>query len=229
MSVFDGLQLPKVIYETDSELNGHIQVVQIGETRKIKVNKIDQSISHHSPNCERLYWGKTVDLIKEEFPEMRSFLILGFGGGTIAHLVSAEFPETQIVGVELDKKMIEIARDYFDAGKIPNLTVLNADALRLVVDPPEYGLAKSSFDVVLVDIYVGQDYPDLGSSGNFVAAVKSMVMPGGMLIFNRIYLEHHQDDVNVFIDFLRGFLHDVKFKIVAGYSNSDNVLIYGRV
>jgi len=46
MSVFDGIQLPKVIYETDSPYNGHIQVVQIGNTLKIKVDKFEQSISH---------------------------------------------------------------------------------------------------------------------------------------------------------------------------------------
>ena len=80
-----------------------------------------------------------------------------------------------------------------------------------------------------MDIYVGSKYPDLGKSGNFVAAVKNMAMPGGLVVFNRMYTEDHQDEVNVFVDFIEGFFKDVKTKVTAGYTNSDNILIYGRV
>ena len=96
MTIFDGLQLPKVIYETDSEFNGHIQVVQIGNTKKIRVDNIDQSISYTSPSCSRLVWGKAIQLLKENHPHTQNAMILGLGGGTMAHLLSEEFIDVNI-------------------------------------------------------------------------------------------------------------------------------------
>jgi hypothetical protein len=69
----------------------------------------------------------------------------------------------------------------------------------------------------------------LGKSGNFIAAVKRLVRPGGLIIFNRIYSEAHQEDVNIFIDYVSSFFGNVKNLVVAGYTNSDNVLIYAVV
>ena len=229
MSVFDGIQLPKVIYETDSPYNGHIQVVQIGNTLKIKVDKFEQSISHDSPATSRLVWGKTVDLLKEETPELKKVLILGLGGGTMAKLISLSFPGSEIISVDIDQIMYDVARAYFGVDQIPNHRVIIDDALRVVVQPEKYDLTYGDFDAVIVDIYVGEKYPDLGKSGNFVAALKRLTKHGGLLIFNRIYLEYHQDEVNTFIDYVSEFLKDVKCTIVAGYTNSDNILIAGNV
>jgi spermidine synthase len=228
MTIFDGLQPPKVLYEVDSKYNGHIKVIQVGETRKIKVDRIDQSLSPNSPSCTRLVWGKTVDVLKENEPGLKNIMILGLGGGTMAHLISRAYPGVKITSVEIDPVMIDIAKNYFDVDKIPEHRIINEDALRVVIEPDKFGLEEYGFQAVIVDIFVGEKYPDLGKSGNFIAAVKRMVMSGGLIIFNRIYVESHQDDVNLFIDYVSDFLKDVKCLVVAGYTNSDNVLIFGR-
>jgi hypothetical protein len=112
---------------------------------------------------------------------------------------------------------------------IPNHRVIVADALKVIAVPEEYGIANNSMQAVIVDIFCGQKYPDLGASGNFFACVKNLVVPGGLVVFNRIYLEHHQEQVNQFIDALEGFFTDIKSVIIAGRTNSDNVIIYCRV
>ncbi len=228
MGVFDGLQLPKILFETDSKYNGHIQVWQVGNTKKIKVDKIDQSISYTSPSCNRLVWGKAVDILKEQEPNLKNVLILGLGGGTMAHLISRAFPEVEIVSVELDPAMVQIAKDYFDIETIPNHRIINDDALRVVVEPETFDLREHYFQAIIVDIFLGEKFPDLGKSGNFIAALKRMTVSGGLIIFNRIYLDYHQDDVNTFIDYVSETLQNVSNQVVAGYTNSDNVLIYGR-
>ena len=231
MNIFQGLQPPKVLYETDSEYNGHIQVVQVGDTRKIKVDKIDQSISHTSPSCKRLVWGKVADVLRDNMPGLNSgkVLMLGLGGGTMAHLISQEFSGVEIVSVELDPAMVDIAKRYFDLDQIPNHRVIVEDAMRIVIEPEEFEIKEQDFDVVIVDIFNGEQFPDLGKSGTFIAAVKRMVKPNGLVIFNRIYRDRHQDEVNIFIEYVSNFLTDVKLLVVAGYTNSDNVLIFGRV
>lgn len=224
-----GLMMPKTLYSTESEYNGHIDVLQVGKTRKIKVDNIDQSLNWDAPSARRLVWGRVVDVLKQNEPNLKNILILGLGGATVQHLVSRDFPNTQMISVDIDPVMVEIARNYFDLDNIQNHKVIVTDACRLIVEPENFDLKKQSFQAVYVDIYVGSQYPDLGKSGNFLSAVKQMIMPGGLLIINRIYTNDFQDEVNAFVDFVEGFLHDVQTLVIAGYTNSDNILIYGRV
>jgi spermidine synthase len=229
MSVFDGIQVPKVIYETQSKYNGNIQVVQVGSTRKIKVDGVEQSVNHTSESSKRLVWGRMAEVLKEEEPELKNILLLGLGGGTVAHLISEKFKDIELVSVEIDQKMVDVAREYFDLDNIPNHRIIVDDALRVVVEPETYNLHPGYFQALYVDIFIGEKYPDLGSSGNFIAAVKRMVTSGGLVIFNRIYITEHQDDVNIFVDSLSNYFSKVKCVIVAGHTNSDNILICGRV
>ena len=51
MSVFDGLKMPKVIYEVESKLNGRVRIVDVGTTRKMVVGNTIQSLNPDSPAC----------------------------------------------------------------------------------------------------------------------------------------------------------------------------------
>ena len=226
---FQGLMLPKVIYSVQSDINGKIDVVQVGKTRKLVVDGIAQSLNWDAPSTERLVWGRAVDVLEHNETKLRNILVLGLGGGTVQHLLIKAFPDVSIVSVDIDPVVKDIAQKYFDLDSIPNHRVIIDDACRVIVEPENFDIAKRSFQVVYIDIYVGSAFPELGKSGNFVAAVKELVTPGGLVMFNRIYTKDHQDEVNAFIDFVEGFLHDVQTLVVAGYTNSDNVLIYGRV
>jgi spermidine synthase len=166
--------------------------------------------------------------LQDEKPDLERVLVLGLGGGTLIHLINQNFPNAFVHSVELDPVMVEVAKKHFDLDSVPNHKVIVADALKVVVDPESFNISKFSFDVLIVDIYVGETYPDLGKSGNFISALKRLVKSDGLIIFNRIYIEHHQDDVNCFINYVTESLRDVKCAVVAGYTNSDNVLIFGR-
>jgi spermidine synthase len=229
MNIYTALKTPNIIYSVDSEYNGHIEVLEVGHTRKLKVEGIDQSVNWDSPSCAQLVWGKLVSLLHREEPELKNVLVLGTGGGTVPHLISKYLPNTDIVSVEIDPAMIEVARKYFELDSIPNHKVIINDALRVVSSPEEFGLSKMSFQALVVDIYIGEKYPELGRSGNFIDCVRDMVVPGGLIVFNRIYTEHHHEDVDSFIEQLEGFLVDVKTEVIAGHTNSDNILIYGRI
>ena len=153
MTVFAGLKLPKVIYETNTPYNGKVQVVEVGKSRKVIVDNILQSLNCDSPVCNRLYWGKTIEILKQEVPDMKSFMLLGLGGGTLNHLISRSFPQAGMVSVEIDKTMLDIANNYFDLASVKNNRVIIADALKVVVEPEQFELKEHSFDVLFVDIY----------------------------------------------------------------------------
>lgn len=228
MSVFDGIKPPKVIFEVDSDHNGKITVLEVGHTRKLTVDGIVQSINWDSPAAEKMVWGKIVRVLKENEPELKSILILGLGGGTMQQLISKAFKDIHITSVELDPVMVNVAKEYFNVDSIPNHRIIVDDALRVMADPGEYGLAENSFGAVVIDIYCGEKYPELGRSGNFISGLLRIVIPGGLIVFNRIYLNHHQEEVNSFIEMVEEHLNDVKSLIIAGKTNSDNVLIFGR-
>ena len=228
MSVFAGIKLPKLVYETQSDYNGVIQVYQTGEKYRISVGGFTQSVCLNSSSAKTRVWGKIVDVLEEEEPSLASVMVLGLGGGTTQHLISHRFPEALITSLEIDPKMVEVAKQFFGVGDIPNHTIIVDDACRVIVDPDKFDINKGSFDAIVVDIFNGMTFPALGNSGNFVGNLKKIVKQGGLIIFNRIYLEDHQDDVNAFMELVEGFLADTKFLIVAGYTNSDNILIYGR-
>lgn len=228
MNVFQGLKLPEIIYETSSKYNESIQVVKLGDLLRLRVNGTDQSLNHTSQACKRLVWGQAIDLLKREQPKIQKILVFGLGGGTMQHLISEAYPQAQIVSVEIDPVMVDIAKQYFDVDSIKNHKIIVEDAFRVVIEPKEHDIEDYEFDAVLVDIYQGDRFPELGNSGNFFAALKKLVKPGGLVIINRIYKEEHQIDVDNFINYVEMVLKDVNSEVVAGHTNSDNVLIFGR-
>ncbi len=229
MTVFSEIVLPKLIFQTSTPYNERVEVWQYGKHLKLLVNGSVESTTFDTPSAKNSFLGRTVDLLKQEEPTMERVLILGLGGGTMQHFISQKFEQhPEIVSVDIDPQIVDIAREYFALDSIPNHKVIVDDACRVVVEPEKYGLMEHMFDAVVVDIFVGDKYPELGRSGNFVAAVKRLTKPGGLVIFNRIYHGHHQDEVNMFIEMLHDFFPDIKSLIIAGKTNSDNVLIYCR-
>jgi len=229
MTIFDGIKMPKTVYEVDSEFNGKISVVEVGSTRRLYVDGIIQSVNWDSPNASRQVWGRLVENLHDQAPDLKKVMVLGLGGGSMQHLLTKKFPGVHLTSVEIDKVMVDVAKKYFTLDEIPNHRIIVSDALKVIAVPEEYGIPQQSFQAVIVDIYCGQKYPDLGTSGNFFAGVKNLVIPGGLVVFNRVYLEHHQEQVNQFIDSLEGFFSNVKSVIIAGRTNSDNVIVFCRV
>ncbi len=226
---FESLKFPKLIFETVSDYSGKIEVFQAGKTRSLAVDRYVQSINWDSPFVEKRVWGVLASLIQEKRPEAKSALILGLGGGTLCHLISKAMPKVQMVAIEIDKVMIDVAKEYFDLDSIPNLKIIRDDAFRVIAESEKYDIHKDSFDVVVMDIYSGGEYPELASSGTFFSGLKRLVRPGGLLVFNRIYFGSHQHEVDEFCNLLREVFGDVHKKTVPGRTNSDNVLIYVEV
>ena len=139
-----------------------------------------------------------------------------------------DFPNVKITTIEIDKEMVDVAKRYFELDKLSNHKVIVGDALRIIADPAKFDVETKSFDLIIVDIYCGNKYPDLGNSGTFFAGVRNLLRGKGLIVFNRIYLKNHQNEVDIFCDLVSQQFKDVKTKTVAGRTNSDNILIYGR-
>ena len=229
MSIFEGVRPPKIIAEFESKYNGKISVIQAGKTIKLSVNSVVQSINWDSESAQKMYWGTLVEILKKETPALSSVLVLGLAGAALQHLISRAFTNASIVSVEIDPVMVEVGKKYFGIDTIANHRIIVDDACRIVVEPEKFGLAEGTFDTLIVDICCGSEYPDLGDTGNFIARSRQLVKSGGLMVFNRIYLDDYQDEVNNFISVISEYVQDVKTEVIAGKTNSDHILIYGRV
>jgi len=77
-----------------------------------------------------------------------SVLLLGLGGGSAARVARALAPRARIVGVEIDRSVLRLARRWFD---------LDALGIEVVIDDARAYLerCRRRFDAVLEDVFIG--------------------------------------------------------------------------
>jgi len=107
--------------------------------------------------------------------EGRRTLILGLAGGAAATTIQRVWPEADILGVELDPAVVEVARDHFG---LRNVRVEVADARRFVET------SAGVHDLIIVDLYNGATIPFFTATREFFTAVERRLAPGGAVVMN---------------------------------------------
>jgi spermidine synthase len=107
----------------------------------------------------------------------RTALLLGFGAGTLAHLVARRFPGIRIVGVDVDPRVIEFARHHFDLA-VPNLEVVIGDAFTYAAE------CREPFDYVAVDLFRGAAFQRGALAKPFLRGLKAIAGPTGEIVVN---------------------------------------------
>lgn len=157
----------------DSPVNGRITVLEdlLGR-REMVVGNVEQS---------GVLVGKTWRSVLRRIPRAKQCLILGLGAGTLAGLTAETFPRAAITGLEIDPKVIELGKKYFGLEKIPGLKIIEANAFKAIND-----LRLANYDLILVDLYLGQEFPAQAGSREFLGKIKKHLTPGGVAIFNHL-------------------------------------------
>ena len=106
----------------------------------------------------------------------KKILILGMGTGTFAEQCKKYFPAAQITGVEIDEKITELAKKYFDLPEDVEVVTYDGRAF-LQAD-------KNIYDVILVDAFQDISPPFQMSSTEFFAQVKNHLAAGGVMVVN---------------------------------------------
>jgi spermidine synthase len=170
------------IYETESAYN-YIQVLQFNDTRYLRLNEGEGIHSEYNPSTLE-YGGPWQQFLVGPFfypgkqPEdIRRIAILGLAAGTTARQAAAVFPNVIIDGYEIDPKIVEVGRKYFDMN-LPNLNVIIQDA--------RWGLAESpnKYDLICVDAYRPPYIPPHLTTREFFLLVADHLTPDGALVIN---------------------------------------------
>ena len=151
-------------------------VVRIGEDdgrAALLVDGVVQSISPQDGASRGGYWAAMVPQCKPA-----RALILGLGGGTLAHLLMDRWgASTYILGVDDDPAVLEVART---AGwlSLPGLHIVQEDAFAFL------DACNERFDYVALDLYRGPHFVGRGLTRPFLRRLRAVLVPGGWLAVN---------------------------------------------
>lgn len=113
-------------------------------------------------------------------PTVKSFLAVGVGSGTAISHVHRRHPEAQILAVDLDREVLDVAKRYFAVPTDERVYYVEADARAYV---PRM---RSRFDLVFIDAFYQERTPKTFLSPVFLEATAARMAPGGTLAMNVI-------------------------------------------
>lgn len=124
------------------------------------------------------YTQTLADLTLAEQP--RSVLVLGGGTFTLPEYLAIKLPEATIDVVEIDPKLEEISKAYFNFEPRPNLNLMFEDARTFV------NQSKKTYDVIIADVYNDGTIPFSLATREYGSAVAARTKPGGVVLANVI-------------------------------------------
>ena len=167
------------VYETESAYN-YIQVIHTGSETQLLLDEGSAVHSIYDPTSlyTHGYWDDA--LLAPYFGSGHApgrVALVGLAGGTVARQFTAIDGPMPIDGVEIDPKIVDVGRRYFDMTE-PNLTVTVADG--------RYWMATQAgqYDVILVDAYRQPYIPFYLTTREFFESAKAHLKPDGVLAIN---------------------------------------------
>jgi spermidine synthase len=170
----------RLIFQRESAYY-YIQVTQEGRQRSLVLDEGHAVHSVYDPG--RLLTGEYWDyfllapLLRGSTKDLRSAVILGLGGGTVARLLAATAPRARLDGVEIDPAIVDTARRYFDLHE-PNLAVHVEDA--------RYFLLTNDrrYNVITLDAFRQPYIPFQLTTQEFFSLARDRLRPGGVVAVN---------------------------------------------
>lgn len=127
----------------------------------------------------------------ERIRNFESVLILGVAGGSVIKTLVDEIKfKGKITGVEIDRDIIDIANNYFQLDKIPNLEIVIDDAFEYVLK------TKLKYDLIIIDIFQDTTMPNFLFEDFFIQRINSLLNLNGFILFNTMVINQKQEERN---------------------------------
>jgi len=108
-----------------------------------------------------------------------NLLILGMGGGSIIQSFRSSFNfKGNIVAVELDPTVIQIAKEEFGIMESDNLKIVQEDAFHYAKN------TNKKFQLIVIDLFIDARVPSIFYQKEFCSNISKLLSPGGSFIFN---------------------------------------------
>ncbi len=168
-----------VKYEGESTYN-YLRVTDDGSQVALSTNVLFgvQSVLNKQKSLTGMYYdyAMAAPLMTKNALKGQDALILGMGSGTFAHQCSEYLQQVHCEGVEIDQKITDLARKYFDEPKSTKVVTYDGRAYLNAID--------KKYDVIMVDAYQDITIPFQMSSVEFFRMVKEHLNDGGVMVVN---------------------------------------------
>lgn len=115
-------------------------------------------------------------------------LILGMGSGTFAAQLRHYYPHFSLEGVEIDSRITELARSYFDLPQDIKVTTYDGRAFLQAVE--------EKYDIIMVDAYQDITIPFQMSSAEFFTLVREHLTEDGIMVVNMNMRSDEEGSIN---------------------------------
>ncbi len=164
------------VAEYSSEYNQQLKVVLHRGRYKLitdgAIYSYGDLYSNYRKSFERLNWSTH---------SYESCLILGLGMASIPYMLVRKFDKhMHFTAVEIDELVTKLAYDYVLRPGNINVEVFTADAASFL----EWHEGK--YDMICSDVFVGDKIPEDLETVEALEAMKNLLKPGGVLLYNRL-------------------------------------------
>lgn len=168
----------KTLFESDG-IMGHLEVIetlgQKGEViRQMKVNRITQTEMDVKTRESVSEYINCLDSLIPVAKRPSKFLLMGLGGGLAANLLYKKGYEGDCV--ELDKRIIEAAKNHFFLNKSAN--VVCEDARYFMNN------AISKYDIVVIDVFKAEEPPSHVITEESLEKLKTLLKDSAKVFIN---------------------------------------------
>ncbi len=178
-------------YEGESVYN-YLQVSEDDNRVVLSTNVLFgvQSVAMKGGGLSGLYYdyAMAAPMMTENGGDGCDILVLGMGTGTYAKQCTEYFDNISIEGVEIDDKITDLAREYFDLPESVKVTTYDGRAFLNVSD--------KKYDVIMVDAYQDITIPFQMSTTEFFSMVKEHLTDDGVMVVNMNMKSDREGSVN---------------------------------
>jgi len=172
-SGFDSIPLSEVLFE-----DGNIRVVRCGGLTELEIGGPDTVYSSHDPDnlFPQGYWN-ILCVLSYLAGEVDDVLMVGLGGGTVVRQFK-ELHNPRIEVVEVDERMIDIAKKFFGFREHENVKVH--------VGRGEYYIKSTTkkYDIILFDVFDGDLLPEEFTGEELYRIASERLSFDGVLLVN---------------------------------------------
>jgi spermidine synthase/uncharacterized membrane protein len=211
-----------LVYETESSYN-YIQVIEKDEFTMLRLNE-GQGV-HSIYKADQLFFnGPWEQVVAAPFfnsapmatDQITDIAIIGLAAGTTVRDAALVFPNAVIDGIEIDPKIVEVGRKYFDMND-PNLNVIIQDGRWAIKN------STKKYDIISVDAYRPPYIPWHMTTQEFFLILKDHLKEDGVMVIN---IGRSTDDRRL-IDSLYSTIHTVFPTLyVTDLSDSFNSILF---
>jgi len=182
---------------------------------KFNNSSIQSAMNLKSPDLLVLEYTKLMTFFMNFNNEFRNISVIGAGGGSIVKFIKTSLPQCHIKLIEIDKKVINIAHNFF-------FLPLPDDNLEIIIESGEDWIKKdiNNFDAFMIDVFDDKGPIDYFNSEIFYNLVFQRLQTNGMVVVNM--WSNHKKIKDFILCFHKNFYN---FMILSGIKTKNVVLI----